>query len=100
DLCGPVERRPRLAAVVRLPLEVRLLAAEPVAERGGRRRPGPTGVFPLRFGGQAELPILRQIAGFAAEFGELSAKRLRLDEVDVADRQVIAFRQLRRQLAR
>ena len=100
DLGGPIERRPRLGPVVRLALEVRLLAAELVAERGGRRRPGPAGVFPLRFGGQPELPILREVAGLAAELGELLAERLRLGEVDVAHREVVPLGQLRRQLAR
>ena len=56
------QRRPRLAPVVRLALEVRLLAAERVAERRGRRRPGPAGVLPLGLGRQAELPALRQLA--------------------------------------
>src|SRR5262249_46366719 len=47
DLGGPIERLPFLGAVVRLPLEVCLLAAELVPKCGGRLRPGPAGVLPL-----------------------------------------------------
>src|SRR5262245_22227495 len=73
DLGGSAQRRPRLAAVVRLAPEVRLLAAELVAKRRGRRRPRPAGVFPLRLRRQPELPLLRQLARLLAEFGELPA---------------------------
>src|SRR5206468_6285084 len=74
DFCGPTERRPRLGSIVRLPFKVRLLAAELVAKCGGRGRPGSTGVFPLRFGRQPELPIHREDAGLSAEFGQFMAK--------------------------
>src|SRR5262245_42881135 len=84
DFGGPARRRPRLAPVVRLPLEVRLLVAELVAERGGRRRPAPAGVFPLRLGGQPELPLRGEVARLAAELGEFLAERFRLGKVDVA----------------
>src|SRR5206468_11580349 len=36
DFCGPIQRWPRLASVVWLAFEIRLLAAEFVAERRGR----------------------------------------------------------------
>src|SRR5262249_4617098 len=71
DLGRAPQRWPRLGAVIRLPFEVRLLAAELVAERGGGRRAGAAGVFPLRLGGQPELPVLREVARPAAELGEL-----------------------------
>src|SRR4029453_2269100 len=100
DSCCPIERRPLLGPVVRLPLEVRLFATEPVAKRRGRRRPGPAGVFPLLFGRQPDLPVLRKDAGPAASFGELLAECLRLRKVDVPNREVIPRGQLRRQLAR
>src|SRR5262245_54327673 len=54
---GTTERWPRLGAVVWLPFEVCLFAAELVPERCGRRRPGAAGVFPLRLGGQSEFPF-------------------------------------------
>ena len=89
DCCGPIERRPLLGSVVWLPLEVRLLTAQPVSELSGGRSSGPAGVFPLRFGGQPELPILREDAGLAAEFGEFMAECFRLSKVDIANREVI-----------
>src|SRR5205807_1620046 len=74
--------------------------AELLAERRGRRRPGPAGVLPLRLGGQAELPAFRQVARPACHLGELPAERLRLGEVDVADRVVVSLGKLRGRLAR
>src|SRR5262245_111426 len=85
------ERRPRLGSVVWLSIEVRLLAAETLAERGGCCCSGPAGVLPLCLGGQPEFPILGQVAGLVAEFGEFPAKRLGLGEIDIADRKVISL---------
>src|SRR5207237_8929897 len=100
DPGGSMQRRPLLGPVARLAREVCLLAADLVAERGGRRGPGPAGVFPLRFGRQPELPLLREVAGLAAEHRELLAESLRLGKVDVAHGVVVPLGQLRRQLAR
>src|SRR5262249_54329342 len=61
-----IERGAGRGAVVRLAPEVRLGAAQAVAERGGGRGPGPAGVLPLRLGGQPERPALRQITRPAA----------------------------------
>src|SRR5262245_15928573 len=68
-------RRPRLGSVVWLSLEVRLVAAEFVAERGGRCCPGPAGVLPLRLGGQPKFPILWKGTGLVTEFSEFPAER-------------------------
>src|SRR5262249_16470341 len=74
----------------------------PVAER--RRRPGsyPAGVFPLSLRRQPELPIPGEIARPVALLRQLLAERLRLEVVDVVDREVIAlaagFGQLAREL--
>ncbi len=100
DFRGPIKRWSRLGAVVGLSFEVRLLAAEFVAERSGRRRPGPAGVFPLRLRREPELPIPGQFAGLPAKFGELPAERLRLGKVDVADGKVVPLGQLRREWTR
>src|SRR4051794_36864082 len=81
--CLP-RRRPGLAPIVGLAPEVRLPAAERVAERRGGGRPGPAGIFPLGLGRQAELPALRQLAGLPRHLGELPAERLRLGIVDVS----------------
>src|SRR5262249_53335393 len=62
DLRGTLQRRPLLGAVVRLALEVGLLAAEGIAESGGGGGAGAAGVLPLRLRGQAELPPLGQLA--------------------------------------
>src|SRR5437870_10419083 len=94
DFCGPTERGPLLGPVIRFSLEVRLAAAERIAKRGGGRRAGPAGIFPLRFGREPELPIRRKLASLAAEYGELPAKRLGLGKVDIADRVVVSRRQL------
>src|SRR5262245_56088871 len=59
DLRGLLKRRPFLRSVVRLSSKVRLLTADLVAEGCRGLRPGPAGVFPLRFGRQPELPIFR-----------------------------------------
>src|SRR5437773_11668590 len=91
DFCGPTERRPRLGSVIRLAFKVRLLAAELVAKRGGGRRPGSAGVFPLRFRGQPELPIHREDTGLSAQFGQFMAERFRFGKVDIANRKVIAL---------
>jgi hypothetical protein len=77
-----------------------LLAVERVAKGGGGHRTGAAGIFPLRFGGEAEFPIDWEFAGLAGKVGELLAERLGLCEVDVADRQVISRGKRRRQLAR
>src|SRR6516164_1639015 len=100
DFGGPTKRWSRLGPVVRLPLEIRLSATELIAECSGCRRSGPTGVFPLRFGWQSELPILREFTGLMAELGELLAEPLRFGKVDIADGVVISIGQLQRQLAR
>src|SRR5262245_18112644 len=50
DLGSLAERWSWLAAVVGLPFEVGLMAAEAVAERRRGRRPSAAGIFPLRFG--------------------------------------------------
>src|SRR5437667_5108186 len=71
DFCGPIQRWPRLGSVVWLAFEIRLLAAEFVAERRGRLRACAACVFPLRLRGQPELPILRDLAGLTDHFGEL-----------------------------
>src|SRR5262249_7544184 len=70
-------------------LEVRLLAAELVAERRGGPGPRPAGVLPLRLGGQPELPVLGKSARPHGQLGELPAERLPLGEVDVADGAVV-----------
>src|SRR5436853_3534306 len=82
--CRPIERRSWLASIVRLPFEVCLFATELVAKRGGRRRPGSAGVFPLRLRGEPKFPILREIAGLAGKFSEFLTECLRLSRVDVA----------------
>src|SRR5262249_14826565 len=79
------QRRPQLGTVVGFPLEVRLLAAEVVAERRGSRGAGPAGVLPLRRGGQPELPADRELARPTGLLGQVTAERLRLGEVDVAE---------------
>ena len=61
DLGGPIEGRPFLGAVVWLALDIRLLAAQFVAERRGGLRPRAAGVFPLRLGRQPKFPFLRQL---------------------------------------
>src|SRR5262249_59815058 len=86
DLCGATEGWSRLSAIVRFAFEVRLLAAEFVAERRGRRRPGAARVFPLRLSGEPELPIRRELAGLAPKFGELRAERFGFGKVDIANR--------------
>src|SRR3954471_7473589 len=93
-------RRPLLAPVVGLAPEVRLPAAERVAERRGGGRPGPAGIFPLGLGRQAKLPALRQFARPAGRFAELPAECLRPGEVDVAHGELISLGQFRGRLAR
>src|SRR5207302_6447823 len=96
DFGGPTKRGPRFGPIVRLPLEVRLFAAELIAKGSGRRRSGSAGIFPLRFGRQPDFPVLWEVARSAAEVGEFPAERLRFGKVDVADREVIPLGQLRR----
>src|SRR6266849_7048785 len=94
DLRGAIERRAWFGTIIRLALEVSLFTAERIAKRSGRRGSGPAGIFPLRFGGRPELPILREVTGLVAEFGQFPAIRLHLRKVDVAHRVVIPFEQL------
>ena len=100
DRRGAIQRRPRLAAVVRLALEVGLLAAERVAKRRRRGRSGAARVFPLRLGRQTEFPIAGKLAAPSTALGESTAEVFRLREVDVADREIIAGRQFLRQRTR
>src|SRR5262245_39509764 len=93
---GCATNRPTwLGTIVRLAFEVCLYAAELIAKRGGRRCPRPASVFPLRFGGQTELPILGKLAGAPPEFGEFPAKPFSLGKIDVANREVIPLGQFR-----
>src|SRR2546423_13464830 len=94
NLHRAAERRPRLSSVVRLAFEVCLFAAQLVPKRSGGRRPRAASVLPLRFGGQAKLPIRGHDARLPAEFGEFRTVRLRFGKVDVPKRKVISVRQL------
>src|SRR6266851_6796451 len=97
---GPLQGRPRLGPVVRLALEVCLLAAELITERSCRRRPRPAGILPLRFRGQPELPLPRQVARGPRHLGQLPAEPFRLRVIDVVNGQVISFAPRRSELSR
>ena len=92
DFGGAAEGRSGFGAIVRLAFEVRLFAAEFVAERSGGGGAGAAGVFPLGFGGEAEFPIAGDLIGIARELGEFAAERFGFGEVDVADGEVVAGR--------
>src|SRR6186997_2479489 len=62
DFGGTPERRSLLGRVVRLALEVCLIAVQGIAERGSGGGSSAGRVFPLRFGGQPKLPVAREIA--------------------------------------
>src|SRR6266853_6778610 len=96
---SPTERRSGFGSVVGRAFEVRLLAAEFVAERRGCLRACAAGVFPLRLSGQPKLPILRELAGLMAHFGEFPAESLRFSEVDIAHGEFVARGQLFRKRA-
>src|SRR6266404_8921584 len=100
NFCGPTERGTRLSSVIRLPLEVRLRAAELVAKCSGGCCPRSARVFPLRFGGQPELPFLREDAGLTAKFSKFMAERLGFGEVDVSDREGVSLGQFVRERTR
>src|SRR5262249_26431624 len=91
DSSGPLQRWPVLGRIVRLALEVRLFAAELVPERRRGRGPGPASVFPLRFGGESELPLLRQVTRRTSLLGQLPPAPLRLREVDRVNREVVTL---------
>ena len=57
DFGGPAERWPLLRTVIWLSFEVRLLAADLVAKRGGGSRTCSASVFPLCFGRKPDRPI-------------------------------------------
>src|SRR5581483_10553974 len=89
DLRRPLQRRPRLGPVVRLALEVRLLAAELVAERRCRGGDGSAGVLPLGLRRQPGRPPCRQPARLAGQLGQLLTEPLGLGEVHLDDRVVV-----------
>src|SRR6266545_1733592 len=89
DRGRPLQGGPLRGPVVRLPLEVRLLTAQLVAEAGGGRGARPAGVLPLGFLGETELPPLRQLAGGPGLPGQLTAELLRFLEVHRIDREIV-----------
>src|SRR6185369_3683464 len=76
DFGSPTERRSGFRSVVGGAFEVRLIAAEFLAERRRSFRACAAGVFPLRLSGQPELPIVRELASLMHNFAELPAERL------------------------
>jgi hypothetical protein len=82
DLGGTAERRSWLGPVVWLAFEVRLLAAERVAEGRSCRGRGAAGVLPLRFGRQTEYPTIRRVAGGTGFLGQCPAEALRRGEME------------------
>src|SRR5262245_14153062 len=91
DRRGTPERRTLLGTVVGLALEVRLTAAQFVAERRRGRRARAARVLPLRLGRQAELPVRGQFARRVREVRQLPAEALRLGEVHRVDGEVVAL---------
>ena len=90
DFGGAAEGWSGFGAVVGLAFEVRLFAAEFVAEGGGGGGAGAAGVFPLRFSGEAEFPIAGDLIGFASELGEFAAEGFSFGKIDVADGEIVA----------
>ena len=82
-----------LSSIVWLAFEVRLLAAQLVAERGRSCRSRSARVFPLRLRRQPELPIIREFARRAGKLRKLLAESLRFRKVYIPHRQIIARRQ-------